>query len=45
MLRHRTAIFMEPTKTKDGTPVPKHAGVGTNQESYHIIDILLCFIY
>ena len=44
MFRSRTAIFMESTKTKDGTPVPKRAGVDTNQESYFIIDILLCVI-
>jgi hypothetical protein len=45
IFRHQTAVFMEPTKTKDGTPVPKHAGVDTNQESYFIIDILLLLIY
>ena len=37
--RPRTVIFMGSTKTKDGTPVPKRAGVVTNQESYFIIDI------
>jgi len=42
--RHRTAIIMGSTKTKDWTPVPKHAVVDTNQESYFIIDFY-CILF
>jgi hypothetical protein len=35
---------MESTKTKDGTPVPKHAGVDNNQESYFNFAILFYLI-